>query len=117
MTPYIRRAARRLAIVGILLAWAGPIVEASLSLASAQSWYPGECCAEYDCFNEPVARDLVERVPGGWLLKKEQRVIPFDHARPSPDRQFHICRNEMGKGSIIIPPGRPACLWVPSDEG
>ena len=98
-----------LMVIATMLALAGA--------ALAQMRYPGECCGEYDCFNEPVAADLVQRTPDGWLLKKEQRVIPFAMARRSPDDRFHICRNEMGKGQIIIPHGRPACLWAPEAGG
>lgn len=81
--------------------------------AAERFYFPGECCGEYDCFNEPIAQDLVERRPEGWPLKKEQIIIPHDATRRSPDHLFRICRDEMGKGKIIIPKGRPACLWVP----
>ncbi|MCZ8261264.1 MAG: hypothetical protein O9333_14170 [Beijerinckiaceae bacterium] len=106
-----------LLVLGITLMAAGTI-GGLVTTARAQErfTYPGECCGEYDCFNEPVAPNLVERRPEGWLLIKEQIIIPFDATRRSPDHQFRICRTEMGRGRIIIPPGRPACLWVPEAE-
>lgn len=84
--------------------------------ASGHSWYPYSCCSELDCFPVSVARDEIERRDGGWYLKKERITIPFDAARASPDRHFHICRNEMGRGTLITPSGQPPCFWVPEAE-
>ena len=99
------------------------IILAVLALASAiaapraHSFYPYECCSEVDCFPVPVPRTEIERTPDGWRLKKEGIVIPFDAARASPDRQFHLCRDELGKGKLITPYGKPPCFWVPEIEG
>lgn len=87
------------------------------SPALAHSFYPYECCSDVDCFPVPVARDLVQRRPGGWWLIKEQILIPFDQARTSPDGRFHICRDQLGKGRLITPKDKPPCLWAPAVEG
>jgi len=107
---------RRMIVTLAALLAVALLVLVKTSAQSPRFYYPGECCGEYDCFNEPVAQDLVERRQDGWFLKKEGIVIPFDATRPSPDNQFRICGTEMGRGSIIIPRGRPACLWVPEAE-
>ncbi|MCA3634259.1 MAG: hypothetical protein INF18_00890 [Methylobacterium sp.] len=99
------------------------IILAVLALASAiaapraHSFYPYECCSEVDCFPVPVPRTEIERAPDGWLLKKERITIPFEDARPSPDGQFHLCRDELGKGKLIRPHGKPPCLWAPEPGG
>ncbi len=102
-----------------LFLWAVMLVFFSLEaqLARAHSWYPWECCSELDCYPVPVAREHIERRENGWFLKKEQITIPFDMARVSPDRFFHLCRDEMGKGRLITPTGKQPCLWVPEGDG
>jgi len=102
------------ALIAVLL---GLAFGAWISFAFAQSWYPGECCAEYDCFSATVPREEIERRADGWHLRKEGRTIPFSMTRKSPDGKFHLCRNEMGKGKIIIPSGKLPCLWAPEVEG
>jgi hypothetical protein len=100
-----------------------PILLIVLALASAiaparaHSFYPIECCSEVDCFPVPVPRTEIERMPEGWRLKKEGIIVPFDAARPSPDGQFHLCRDDLGKGKLIIPYGRQPCLWAPEGDG
>jgi len=89
----------------------------SASGAFAHSFYPYECCSEVDCFPVPVPRTEIERTPDGWFLKKERITIPFEAARPSPDGQFHLCRDELGKGKLITPYGRPPCFWAPEPGG
>jgi len=85
--------------------------------ARAHSWYPLICCSEMDCYPISIPRSEIERTETGWLLKKERITIPFDAARPSPDHQFHICRNEMGKGTLITPADHPPCFWAPGVQG
>jgi len=100
-----------------------PILLIVLALASAiaparaHSFYPYECCSEVDCFPVPVPRTEIERGPEGWRLKKEGITIPFEAARPSPDGLFHLCRDQLGKGRLIIPHGRPPCFWAPEGDG
>lgn len=84
---------------------------AGASTAHAHSWYPWECCSDQDCY--PVTVKDVRATPQGWYLEHERITIPYQNARPSPDGQFHICRNELGKGTLITPQGKPPCLWVP----
>jgi hypothetical protein len=89
----------------------------AIAPARAHSFYPYECCSEVDCFPVPVPRTEIERGPEGWRLKKEGITIPFEAARPSPDGLFHLCRDELGKGKLIIPHGRPPCFWAPEGDG
>ena len=79
--------------------------------ALAHSFYPYICCSDQDCYPIPV--EDVRATPKGWRILKEGVTIPYEAARPSPDGRFHICRNEMGKGSLIEPSGHPPCFWAP----
>jgi len=79
--------------------------------ASAHSFYPWECCSDVDCYPIPV--EDVRATPSGWWIAKERVTIPYESARPSPDGRFHICRNELGKGTLITPSGKPPCFWAP----
>lgn len=83
---------------------------AAPGLALAHSWYPFECCSERDCF--PVAVHDVKIVPAGWMLT-DGTLVKHNEARPSPDGQFHICRSQDGKGSLIRMHSKPACFWAP----
>ncbi len=86
----------------------------STSSVLAHSFYPWECCSSVDCFPIPVPREEIQATPNGWYLLKEQMTIPYESARPSPDGRFHICRDELGKGKLIIAPGNNVpCLWAP----
>lgn len=79
--------------------------------ARAHSFYPYICCSDQDCYPIPV--EDVRATPQGWRIVKEGITIPYEAARPSPDGRFHICRNEMGKGTLITPSGHPPCFWAP----
>lgn len=89
----------------------------AIAAARAHSFYPYECCSEVDCFPVPVPRTEIERTAEGWRLKKEGITVPFEAARPSPDGKFHLCRDELGRGKLIQPYGRPPCLWAPEGDG
>lgn len=81
--------------LAILLALAGP--------ALAHSWYPYECCHERDC--APVKPGRWRSVQGGWQIvihpgehpmagdAPRSYFVAFKDARPSPDKQFHLCLN------------------------
>lgn len=88
-----------------------------LGPASAQQRFPRSCCGEYDCLLKPIPRYEVQRRDNGWLVLKEQRLVPFNQVRPSPDAGVYICRTEMGHGTLIHPPGEPPCLFMPESEG
>jgi hypothetical protein len=77
--------------------------------AFAHSWYPYECCSDRDCYAVPKER--VRIVPGGWVI--DGFAVRHGEARPSPDGQFHICRSQDGKGDLIRPQDKPACVWAP----
>jgi hypothetical protein len=79
--------------------------------ALGHSFYPYECCSDVDCY--PIAVEDVKATPKGWFITKERITIPYESARPSPDGRFHICRNELGKGTLITPSGQPPCFWAP----
>lgn len=89
----------------------------AITWAHGHSFYPYQCCSEMDCYPVSVPRDEIERREDGWFLKKERVTIPFSSARTSPDHQFHICRNDLGNGTLITPKGEPPCLWAPGSEG
>lgn len=78
--------------------------------APAHDWYPASCCNEQDC--RPYPSSFVTRGPDGWRLH-DGTVVPFEAARPSPDRQFHRC--DWSNGKMIIM-GSP-CFWAPGAEG
>ncbi len=61
------------------------------SAASAHDWYPPECCSAKDCAVYPAEK--VRETPGGYLLESGV-TVPYKQARPSPDRQYHICTNQ-----------------------
>ena len=77
---------------------------ASVSAASAHSWYDADCCNLQDC--EPIARSTVTLIPGfgyevtlrpGEHFKVTEgepavtRRFTFEEARPSADADFHAC--------------------------
>lgn len=85
--------------------------------ARAHSWYPYECCSEVDCRPIPIPATEIERTPEGWRVKRGGFVVPFNQARKSPDGQFHGCWSDLGRGALIVPAGKPPCLWAPESEG
>jgi hypothetical protein len=99
---------KRLAFVS--LAMIGVAV-AGIDVANGHSFYPWECCHDQDCYPIPV--EDVKATPQGWFIAKERVTIPYESARPSPDGRFHICRSDLGKGSLITPKDKPPCFWAP----
>lgn len=92
-------------------------VFAWLSPARAHEFYPWECCSDRDCWPTGTGRDAREpdpvAGPGGWRLS-DGTIVPYAAARPSPDGRFHVCRSGGSlSGALIVPGGRPPCLWVP----
>lgn len=72
--------------------------------------YPFECCSEADCAQIDVSE--VQETPSGfivtirpgrhpmWVTERRQTVvleIPYQKARLSPDRFFHLCMNDAGE--------------------
>ncbi|MDP3408207.1 hypothetical protein [Bosea sp. (in: a-proteobacteria)] len=88
-----------------------------LSPARAHEFYPWECCSDRDCWPTGTGRDAREpdpvAGPGGWRLS-DGTIVPYAAARPSPDGRFHVCRSGGSlSGALIVPGGRPPCIWVP----
>lgn len=88
-----------------------------LSPARAHEFYPWECCSDRDCWPTGAGRGAKEpdpvAGPGGWRLS-DGTIVPYAAARPSPDGRFHVCRSGGSlSGALIVPGGRPPCLWVP----
>jgi hypothetical protein len=76
------------------------------SAALAHSWYPASCCSDKDC--HPLVEERGETVTEsakGWKLW-DGRIVARGLAKPSPDRQFHLCETPA-KGIICFfaPPG------------
>ncbi len=67
--------------------------------ASAHSWYDQGCCSDQDC--HPIPPDQVQMTPAGYRVNGT--VVPYSSARPSLDRDFHIC----------IYAGQVRCLYAP----
>jgi hypothetical protein len=80
------------------------VLVASPSLA--HEWYPVSCCSDRDCHPLVEANgETVTESADGWRLW-DGRIIARNRARPSPDRQFHLC--ETPAKTIICffaPPG------------
>lgn len=102
----VRRAAVRVFALAIVLLF-GLAMAAPLF---AHSWYPWECCSDRDC--APVPAGKVKEVFGGWLLE-DGTFIAYAEARVSPDKDFHVCRRQDGKGPLIRLDKKPACFWAP----
>jgi hypothetical protein len=72
--------------------------------AAAHSWYPLECCSEYDC--RPLDEDRGEfaiEQHDSWKLW-DGRVIRKTSTQRSPDGKFHLCETTQRK---------PLCFFVP----
>lgn len=83
--------------------------------ALAHSFYPWECCHDQDCWptGEPGREPDPTFTPRGWKLF-DGTIVPFNQARPSPDGKFHVCRRGgQANGDLIVPDGKPPCLWAP----
>ena len=81
--------------------------------AAAHSWYPHECCSDYDC--RPA--DAFDTEGGGRafvMVGHHRIVIPSNlFPRPSPDGRVHICFRTAGgdgDGSTVT---SPICLFLP----
>lgn len=74
--------------------------------AFAHSWYPQECCQGIEC--QPLPKDRVREVPGGWMILDNDEFIPFSQARPSPDGQFHRCVKDFW-----VPNSPTRCFFAP----
>lgn len=108
--------ARALTIVGVLMTIGGLALVSACSPARAHDWYPLACCSASDCY--PVGEGLREPAPtitpGGYRLH-DGVVVPFSAARPSPDGQFHVCRQGgAASGALISPTNQQPCLWAPA---
>lgn len=87
------------------------------SPALGHSWYPYDCCSDRDCW--PMGEDADARepdpkiVPGGYMTHDGHFVAQKD-TRPSRDGRFHVCRSGGTlTGTVIAPPEKPLCLFVP----
>lgn len=94
------------------------LIGPALAHHAKSGWpYPWECCSDKDCWMMGDDADSHEPEPrfdaGFWVLHDGYRIADRD-ARPSPDGRFHVCRSGGHRnGGVIMPGGRPPCLWVP----
>jgi hypothetical protein len=84
--------------------------------AHAHSWYPKECCSNYDC------------VPADAIISDEQggRVVVVGHtrisipdgftARSSPDGRIHVCFRTVAGEQYGGPDFLPLCLFLPAQS-
>jgi len=80
-------------VLGIFLE--GPV-------ACAHDWYPAWCCSDRECraLVEEKGETVLETAEG-WKLW-DGRLIARGVARPSPDRQFHICEEATTKAIVCF---------------
>ncbi|MFO7298303.1 MAG: hypothetical protein DIU63_13320 [Proteobacteria bacterium] len=80
-----------------------------LTVSTAHSWYPIECCSGRDCMRV----DRVEHMPDGAMLmfagNIRVRVPKGFTQRPSRDNDTHVCVRENGDGTYV-----PRCVFVPA---
>jgi hypothetical protein len=69
--------------------------------ALAHSWYPVECCGEYDC--SPIDDARVRVVEGGYLVDGKH-FIETSRVRQSKDSDYHAC---------FWPADRLWCFFIP----
>lgn len=102
------------------------VSQASIAHHAPSGWaYPPGCCASYrsgapggDCF--PIDGADIERVPGGWLVKSTQEVIPFEQSQPSGDSHWHRCAYDPRKPNSRTRDDMKnlglKCLYYPNPE-
>jgi hypothetical protein len=82
---------------------------ATISAATAHSWYPSECCDGRDCMRV----DRVEYTDdGGMKFSVGGIVIQIPKGftqRPSRDNDTHVCVRKNGDGSFA-----PRCVFIPA---
>ena len=84
--------------------------------AHAHSWYPKECCSNYDCV---PADAIFTDDRGGKIVVVGQTQIPIPDgftARSSPDGRIHVCfRTVVGEqyGDLNF---LPLCLFLPAQS-
>lgn len=81
----------------------------------AHEWYPAICCNDRDCYEIPA--DAVEVVDGGYRLKSNGQIIPWDQVRETPGEaghSFHVCTERGDPSKRIMGLNRNrACFWAP----
>lgn len=98
---WLRDACNYLLIIFIaVFAWSHP--------ATAHSWYPWECCSDYDCAPIPLAETPTER-DGGFALQDGRHVV-YREIKPSPDGRWHLCEQ---KHQPLTKDRKILCLWAP----
>jgi hypothetical protein len=74
---------RRLALVAAFVA----------TPAFSHSFYPANCCSDKDCRPlTPAKGETYRETPDGLVLW-DGRKIPYSVAKPSPDKDAHLCEN------------------------
>lgn len=71
------------------------------SSALGHSWYDPWCCNNQDC--RAVHPDEVKAMPDGYHY--QQWVMPYSQARPSGDKDFHVCVMFGQLRCLYAPPG------------
>jgi hypothetical protein len=88
-----RKALATVSVVMLFLEGAG---------ARAHDWYPVWCCSDRDCRALIEERgETVLETPEGWQLW-DGRLIERGGAKPSPDRQFHLCEESTTHAIICF---------------
>jgi len=70
--------------------------------ALGHSWYESWCCNGQDC--RPIEAERVTARPDGYHVEGYDRVVPYSEARPSGDKDYHVCE---------IPAGHIRCFYAP----
>jgi hypothetical protein len=84
--------------------------------AHAHSWYPKECCSNYDCV---PADSIMTDGRGGKIVVVGHTHIPIPDgftARSSPDGRIHVCFRTVAGEQYGGPDILPLCLFLPAQS-
>jgi hypothetical protein len=84
--------------------------------AHPHSWYPKECCSNYDCV---PADGIVVDGRGGKIALVGQTEIPIPDgftARSSPDSRIHVCFRTTAGAQYGGPDILLFCLFLPAQS-
>ena len=84
--------------------------------AEPHSWYPKECCSNYDCM---PADAIVTDERGGRIVIVGHTQIPIPDGftvRSSPDGRIHVCFKTVAGEQYGGPDFLPLCLFLPAQS-
>jgi hypothetical protein len=84
--------------------------------AESHSWYPKECCSNYDCV---PADAIVSDEQGGKIVVVGQTRISIPDGfttRSSPDGRIHVCFRTVAGEQYGGPNFLPLCLFLPAQS-